>query len=150
MTAVAAPTSADVREPTWRRVGGLALVAGVPLAVFAAGILLPYYGNDLDALPLEELASGRHDPKELWPSSTWWGGLLRLAGILAWGLAPLFLVLTGLAAAATAVHAWVTGPRRHRSPARVAVLVVLAVACLWGSTWFLGPEAGALWTWTMD
>ena len=36
--------------------------------------VLPYYVNDLDQFPLEEVASGAHDPKDLWPYEA--GGVL--------------------------------------------------------------------------
>jgi hypothetical protein len=58
----------------------LGVVVGIVLA-FVAGVVLPYYVNDLDRLPLAEVAGGRHDPKELWPETAGrWGHLLHSVG----------------------------------------------------------------------
>lgn len=48
-------------------VGVLVTAATAATAIFAVTIVLPYYVNDLDVLPLAEVAGGAHDPKELWP-----------------------------------------------------------------------------------
>ena len=150
MTALGTRPADPVRRLPWSRVAVLSLVPAVPVAAYAAGVLLPYYVNDLHELPLEEVAGGAHDPKDLWPSGTWWGPWLRLAGILVGGVAPAALFLTGLAALVYAVRGSLTGARRHRSPAMTACLVGLAVACLWAASAFLGPTAGALSRWSLD
>lgn len=150
MTALGTRPADPVRRLPWSRVAVLALVPAVPLAAYAAGVLLPYHVNDLDELPLEEVAGGAHDPKDLWPSGTWWGPWLRLAGILVGSSAPAALVLTGLAALVYAVRGSLSGGRRHRSAAMTACLLGLAVACLWSATWFLGPTPAALSAWILD
>ena len=150
MTAVAAPRTQAVRTLSWRRFGALVLVAAVPLAAYGGGVLLPYYANDLDALPLDEVAGGAYDPEDLWPGGTWWGPWLRLLGILVGTAAPAVLLLTGLAATVYAVRGALFSDRRRRGPAMVGALVALAVACWWGATWFFGPTAAALSVWVMD
>jgi hypothetical protein len=150
VTAVDAPRAEAVGRLSWRRFGALVLVAAVPLAAYGSGVLLPYYVNDLDALPLDDVAGGAYDPKDLWPSGTWWGPWLRLLGILVGSAAPSALLLTGLAATVYAVRGALFSARRRRAPVMVAALVALAVACWWGATWFLGPTAAALSAWVMD
>ena len=64
-----------------------ALVA-VTAAVFVGTIVVPYYVNNLDALPLVEVASGAHDPKDLWPQGAA-GATVQLTAFLAIALTPL-------------------------------------------------------------
>ena len=65
---------------------------------------MPYYVNGLHHLPLSEVASGLHDPKDLWPQGTI-GGPVQAAGYLSLGVAPLLLVFVGPISAAMAVRA---------------------------------------------
>ena len=148
MTALGTRPADPVRRLPWSRVAVLALVPALPVAAYAAGVLLPYYVNDLDELPLDEL--GAHDPKDLWPGDSWWGTWLRLIGILVGGLAPAALVLTGMAAVVYAVRGSLTGGRRERSPAMAVCLVGLAAVCLWSATLFSGPTTAALSRWVLD
>ena len=150
MTTLEAQRDHDVRTLPWRRVAVLVLVPAVPLVAYAAGVLLSYFVNDLDALPLDEVASGRHDPKDLWPSGTWWGPWVRLAGLLVGGGAPVALLVTAVGATVYALRGSLFSEPRRRSPAMVAALVGLAVVSAWAFTWFLGPTAAALATWSLD
>ena len=59
----------------------LVLVCGAAYGLF---YVVPYYVNDLDQLPLSEVASGAHDPKDLWPYQG--GGVLSVI----WGFGALF------------------------------------------------------------
>ena len=43
------------------------------LATYGFGVLLPYFVNGLHHLPLVEVASGAHDPKDMWPNTAGWG-----------------------------------------------------------------------------
>ena len=129
----------------WRVVLVLTLAAVLVVLPYFIGVLLPYYVNDLDDLPLAEVASGAHDPKDLWPQGIV-GGLVQLGGFFALALTPMGLVLVGLASAVTAGLAVV----RRKSPAVVLALVLLAIACGWALAWFLGPTAGALASWRLD
>lgn len=150
MTTVGTQRDDAVRVLPWRRLAVLLLVPAVPLAAYAAGVLLPYYVNDLDALSLQEVAGGRHDPKDLWPSGAWWGPWLRLAGLLSAAGAPIALLLTAAVAAVYALRGSLVSVPRGRSPAMVAALVGVAVVSAWGFTWFLGPTAAALAGWSLD
>lgn len=76
------------QEPGGVLVGGVAWGAALTVAVlvclaYACGIVVPYYVNDLDALTLAEVSSGAHDPKDLWPATTGYGGWLIMAGVFA-------------------------------------------------------------------
>ena len=135
---------------TWRPVVVLALWLGLSVSPFLAGVLIPYYVNDLDALPLAELASGAHDPKDLWPQGTV-GGYLQLAGFLSLSVTPIGLLVVGAFSGTAAVQEFVTLPGHLRAPRPVAlafVVVVLAVLAL--LSWFATPTASALTTWRLD
>jgi hypothetical protein len=138
-------TTAVRLTDAWRPVLVLSLAAVIVVLPYAVGVLLPYYVNDLDQLPLSEVASGRHDPKDLWPQGPI-GGLVQLSGFLALALTPMGLVLVGLASAAVACLAVV----RRKSPAVVLAYVLLTTACVAALAWFTGPTAAALATWRLD
>jgi hypothetical protein len=69
----------------------VALTAALALAVF---VVLPFYANGLQHLPLEEVSGGAHDPKDLWPvtGGSALAGLFRLAGMLTLVTAPFVAV----------------------------------------------------------
>ncbi|MEJ5887382.1 hypothetical protein WDZ16_02800 [Pseudokineococcus marinus] len=114
-------------------------------AALAASVLVPYFVNDLHELPLAEVASGAHDPKDMWPPGAA-GGLLQLAGLLA-----VVAVLPGAAiGAALSVAVVLTHARRTRSLRGVAVgvvLLLLSAALLAG---YASPLGAALATWRLD
>ena len=130
----------------WRLVGWLTAAAVLGTLPYLIGVLLPYYVNGLHHLPLEEVASGRHDPKDLWPQG-FVGGLAQLAGFFSLILTPLTLAFIGLASAALGIAALVTGAIRRTA---AAAMIVLTVACALGFAWFLGDTGAALTTWRMD
>jgi hypothetical protein len=135
----------------WRwvaaHVGGL-LACVVPYLV---GVLLPYRVNGLHRLPLDELASGRHDPKLLWPSPTGCGGLVDLLGVLGLVTAPMGLVGGAVAGVLVLGRAVLSGRSRlRRAPGMVLATVAVAAACAAGLGWFVGETSAALVTWRMD
>jgi hypothetical protein len=123
----------------------LGVVVGIVLA-FVAGVVLPYYVNDLDRLPLAEVVSGRHDPKELWPETAGpWGHLLHGVGAYAVTLGHLTLIFAAGGSLAGLALLW----RQLSTAARRALVTVLAVA----GTAFVVMASGwgqALATWTLD
>ena len=140
--APAPPAVAPARPRRWLA----AYCGGVLAAVlpYGAGVLLPYYVNGLHRLPLAEVASGRHDPKDLWPSSgQGCGGLLDAAGLLSLAWTPLALVAL---VALGPVAAWST---RHR-PWLAACFVALAAGCVAALGWLMGPTSAALAAWRLD
>jgi hypothetical protein len=142
-------TTTEARPRTdrdWRLVGWLTAVALLGALPYLAGVLLPYFVNGLHHLPLEEVASGRHDPKDLWPQG-FVGGLAQLAGFLSLALTPLALGFIGLASAAAGIAGLVTGEIRRTA---VAAMLVLTVACALGVAWFFWDTSAALTTWRMD
>ena len=144
MTTVAAP----VRESrAWSRVLWLAVAAVLVVAPYLAGVVLPYFVNDLHQLPLSEVASGRHDPKDLWPQG-FVGGLIQLGGYLSIGATPVGLIFVGAGSGALAVRGLLRG--RRSSLAAVLCLALLCLACAVGLAWFLGPTSAALATWRAD
>ncbi|WP_346622416.1 hypothetical protein [Blastococcus montanus] len=140
----------DAPPRSWRSVVVLAACVVVAVAPYLAGVLIPYYVNDLDALPLAEVASGAHDPKDLWPQGTL-GGLAQLGGLLSLSLTPIVLLAVGGISAAAAVQEWHTLPVARRAPRPVAVAcVVVTLVCVALLAWFFTPTASALMTWRMD
>jgi hypothetical protein len=121
------------------------LLVGAVLGGYAVGMLVPYFVNDLHRLPLAEVASGRHDPKDLWPTTSPAAGLVQLSGIYSALLGPLLLPLAVLALGPLLVRRWSATSRGTR------VLAVVALA--WPVLGSLGmwSEAGrALLFWRLD
>ena len=139
-----------IRRPrTWRSVGVLAAWAVFCAAPYLAGVLIPYYVNDLDALPLAEVAGGGHDPKDLWPQGTV-GGLVQLAGYLSLVWTPIGLLAVGGISATAAVQELLF-PTTRRASRPVAVgLLLLTLAVVALLSWFATPTAAALMTWRLD
>lgn len=145
-TEVLAPASAR-RSGDSQGVRDVAWVLGAVLLVVVAqavSVVLPYVVNDLHRLPLDEVSSGLHDPKDLWPQG-WAGGAAQLAGMLSWPL----MVLGGLAGG---TWAGARGPRAGRDGERrtarlAAVTVVVCVAAL---GYVSSPFGTALLAWRMD
>jgi hypothetical protein len=143
VTTTAAPPKTD---RGWRLVGFLTAMAVLITVPYLIGVLLPYYVNGLHELPLAEVASGRHDPKDLWPQG-FVGGLVQLGGFFGLALTPIGLVFVGGTSAALGIAGLVTGELRRTA---AAALIVLTVACALGLAWFLGDTAAAITTWRMD
>ena len=120
----------------------VALTAALALAVF---ILLPFYANGLHHLPLDEVAGGAHDPKDLWPvaGGSAFAGLFRLCGMLTLVTAPFVAVGCALYGG---YAVW-----RHRADRSRwlpdALTVALGVGVL---GWLATPTARAIGTWFMD
>jgi uncharacterized membrane protein YuzA (DUF378 family) len=119
----------------------LAVVALLACFGYAAGVVLPYFVNDLDRLPLEEWSNGRYDPKDLWPNTVPGGIWLRAVGFFSLALTPLALVAVAGAS--------IFGVVRSSNGARVAYAAI-TLACVVTLLWFASPLAGALATWMVD
>lgn len=124
----------------------LPLLTGVFLLLgFGSFLVLPYLVNDLQELSLAELESGRHDPKDLWPSTGTGGYLFGAAAMLLLALGPLLAV----AAAGWSAVALVARRRvldiRTRAVLLGAVVVPVAFLVL-----FFSPFGSSLVAWTMD
>jgi hypothetical protein len=130
----------------WRQVRWLGALAVLVTAPYLVGVLLPYYVNGLHHLPLAEVASGLHDPKDLWPQR-FVGGLVQLSGFLSLALTPVGLVFVGGTSAALGIYGLLS---RGLPRAAAAALVILAVACGVGLAWFLGDTSQALTAWRLD
>jgi hypothetical protein len=130
-------------NPVGRGVLPLAAMLVVVLA-FLLAIVVPYVVNDLHTLPLDEVAGGGHDPKDLWPATTPLGPLVAMVAIGVLMTGP--VLAAGLAG--WAVADLVVGRRRGRGSLVPAVVtVLLAAAFLVG---YFSPLGRALGTWTMD
>ena len=109
-------------------------------------IVLPYYVNNLDEVPFEELAGGLHDPKDLWPRTTG-------AGEFVWGLGSLVTLAFGWfvtlgAGAWAAVMMW-----RERHVLRARGWVALGASVIGAAALFAGIHSAfgeALLRWWMD
>ena len=142
-TAAAVPTD----RWSWRFVAYLSGLLVLGVAPYLAGVLIPYYVNDLDSLPLAEVAGGGHDPKDLWPYGGL-GGLAQLAGFLSFAATPVTLVGVLVLASFGAVAEW-RAARRPGAPVAIASagVALLSLALL---SWFTTPTASALLTWRLD
>jgi ABC-type Fe3+ transport system permease subunit len=131
----------------WRWIAVLATVVVAVLALYCVGVLLPYFVNGLDRLPLEEVASGAHHPEDLWPQNVWAGPV---------GVAGLFAVAFGLLVTLTAVGvgtAWLASLWRRPGPGRLSKSLTLlaVVAGSVAAVLFQVSETGAaLQAWRLD
>lgn len=119
-------------------------------AVWVSGLIVPYFVNDLHRLPLEEVASGRRDPKDLWPyasgSRPW--GVLRLA-LLAIAL-PLMPIL-GIGSAVIGAGILLVPNRRERLTTSARNLTAAAILLGLGMAFLsLSPCGWALTAWALD
>ncbi len=124
----------------------MAIAAAVFLVAYVLLVVLPYHVNDLDRLPLADVASGSHDPKDLWPTTIpYVGDWLHLGGVLSMMAAPMTLLVVALVCGFTSVQAvW------QRAWDVATVHTAVAVVCAVAGAWFLSPFARALATWQLD
>jgi hypothetical protein len=137
-----APTGVAAGRP--RAWPPLALALG-GAAAYAVFLVLPYFVNGLYRLPLDEVASGAHDPKDLWPNNTW------LAFVF--GLGQLGLLTCGpfVAMGAPVWAMFLLWRDRSRHGMRARVTLLLAVPVGFGSLAWLGtPFGSALIAWWLD
>ncbi len=131
----------------WYGAFSLYAIVGVLTAAYVAGFVVPYYVNDLDALPLAEVSTGLHDPKDLWPYVGGGAGwvLVRLAAMLSVLVVP--LAVLGLAGHGIwgAVSASTT-----RRRARWTVAVASGAVALGIVGWFVSPLGTAITLWALD
>lgn len=138
------PTRTAPRPAGGRTVALLAALAALAMAPYLAGVLVPYHVNDLDDLPLAELTSGAHDPKDLWPHGTL-GGLVQLGGLFSLVLTP-----TGLVAVLVGALRGLAFRAHRGTPAVTAGLALVALACLAGVALAFSPLGSALTAWRLD
>ncbi|KAB7739380.1 hypothetical protein GA707_20410 [Nostocoides sp. F2B08] len=119
-------------------------------AVWVSGLLVPYFVNDLHRLPLEEVAGGMHDPKDLWPyaSGSILGAVLRLALLtIALPLTPIL----GIGSAVFGTGLLLIPSRRQRLTASARTLTAAAVVLgLTMAAVSLSPFGYALTAWALD
>jgi hypothetical protein len=127
----------------WWRGGWPPLVAALTCAgAYAVFLVLPYYVNDLDRLPLVEVASGRHDPQDLWPHAQGGWVSFRVGGMVTFYLGPALALATLAWAAVRTRQGIAAGDLRRTAPALLAA--ALAVGTL---GWLFSPFGRALLTW---
>ena len=131
----------------WRPIALLAAAVLGTLAMYGVGVLLPYYVNDLHRLPLAEVASGAHDPKDLWPGGAL-GGFPQLAGFLSLALLPMAAFIGICAGATSLVFLW-RRVQPQRLPKSLAVITVMA-ASVAALAFLLTPTGEALAVWRLD
>ena len=107
--------------------------------------VLPYYVNHLDRFPLEEVAMGYHDPKDLWPRNTALGGLATLGGLLTMIGGP--MIVLGVL---TRVPYQLVARRRDLRVRGVVVLLLAATVAVMTMVWATSPFAEALMGWWLD
>jgi hypothetical protein len=140
----------SVRTPIeFRGSRGWVPLAGAALCVatYAVIFVLPYFVNGLDRFSLQQVASGAHDPKQLWPINGlgYVAFLWQLAGYATLAFAPLVATLAG----AWSLVTLCIDSHRLDVTGRVARLSTVALsAALLLTLW--SPFGLALKTWFMD
>ena len=141
-----APAVRHARWRHWWRSGWPPLLAALTCAAaYALFFVLPYYVNDLDRFPLEEVAMGYHDPKDLWPHAQGGWASFRLAGMTTFLLGPAVALATLAWAAVRTRQGIVAGDLRRTAPALLAA--ALAVGTI---GWLFSPFGRALMAWFLD
>lgn len=115
-------------------------------AAYAVFFALPYYMNDLDQFPLEEVAGGQHDPKDLWPfNRVRTGGVFMLGAYFTMALSP--FVAAG-AAMWAGLDIWHSAKVRDVRRMVLGILAVAFAGITWA--WLASPLGGALIGWMLD
>ena len=116
----------------------LAVVCG-----YGAGVLVPYFADDLHTLPLREVAGGAHDPGHLWPRGT---AFERLTGVGHLSLLGTWLVIP------SAVLAGQEALRAHRRGGRSSAVLLLTVLVLSAAVTLVhfSPFGAAVNAWFLD
>ena len=122
----------------------LVLAATVP-ASYGVSMLVPYYANDLDRFPLEEMPWGV-DYTELWPYDTAYSFPIGLAGIYAVAVAP--FVSVGIVV--WAGYWWSTRWRAATWSSLVATLLAVALSLCTMAWLMTSPLASTLVSWWLD
>ena len=137
------------RPPSWRAVVLLAAFTALVAAPYLVGVLLPFYANDLDEVPLTELAGGEHDPVALWPEGTA-GAWVQQAAFASLVITPLGL-MGGLVGAVAGLLAGLPGSGRRPMSVPVAGgLALVSLVCVAGLAFLLSPLGAAITSWRMD
>ncbi|QTE28100.1 hypothetical protein [Pengzhenrongella sicca] len=132
---------------SWRGISGLAAAVVVAISLYGIGVLVPYYVNGLHHLPLTEVASGAHDPKDLWPQAAW-SGLTQLAGLIGLALLPIVAASgVGFGGVSLALLWQRPGPQRVRKSLALLALMIGSLAAL---LFVLSDTGAALATWRLD
>ena len=138
----------EAQQEKWSRTGwgpwfALALAVGGVIS-YAVSMVLPYYVNDLDRFPLEDVPWGR-DYTEMWPYDTAYSLPVGLAGVYAVLCAPFVAGGVVVWAGFQLWSQWRTMTR----PAREITLLA-AVVSIGTLGWLFTPLASTLVTWWLD
>ena len=112
---------------------------------YAVVLVVPYYVNGMDQFPLEDVAIGYHDPKDLWPYDTGLAYFFEMGGLLIVRFGVL-AVLTALVWSVVLLVRYRTSLGSFRRGAlRLAVVVALATL-----VWRASTFGQALTRWWLD
>jgi hypothetical protein len=134
-----------VRGRWWRSGWPPLLLALACAGAYAVFFALPYYVNDLDRFPLEEVAMGYHDPKDLWPHAQGGWASFRLAGMATFFLGPALALATLAWAVVRTRQGIVAGDLLRTAPALVAAAIAVGTLA-----WLFSPFGRALMSWFLD
>ena len=135
-------TATRTKRPAAWPALALAVMCAAAWAIF---FVLPYYVNDLDRFSLTEVASGLHDPQDLWPYAD--GDLLSSTFALG---AMFTLAAAPLAGAASVIWACLNLWRDRAEPVRRDRIAASLLAVAFGTAaiaWLATPLGSALITW---
>lgn len=146
MSAVVAERTVD-RTASWRMPAIWLLAVALLALLWLAGVLVPYYVNDLDRLSADELTSGAWDPGQLWPATTGTvGQTVQAAGaFVGWPLMYVVHIGSALGSGYLLKQEWSGSSRGER--ALLAALATLSVAL---TGLLLSPFGISLSTWALD
>ena len=135
------------RSASWRMPAIWLSAVALLALLWIAGVLVPYYVNDLDRLSTDELTSGAWDPAQLWPATTGtFGQTVQAAGAFAgWPLMYVVYIASVLGSGYLLIQEWSGSGRTER--ALLATLAVLSVAL---TALLLSPFGISLSTWALD
>ena len=121
--AASAVSTQPAERVAWRHIAVLAAALLLSAATYGAGVLMPYYADELHRVPPQAVASGAHDSVGLWPDNV----LVYLAGMFGPLLLP-FVASAGAGLGALWLAVLWRRPASQRVLKSLALLVVLAAS----------------------
>ena len=140
------PAGPGTRTPLRHPMSWVAMALAVgSAAAFAVFYVFPYYVNDLNEFPLDEVAGGL--PTDPWPFSVegFVGHVFGLGAVLTMLFGP---AVAAIAAGWAGFNLWRSRGTHDPRRTRLGVVTLAVSAVTWA--WILSPQNQALFTWILD
>ena len=140
------PAGPGIRTPLRHPMSWVAMALAVgSAAAFAVFYVFPYYVNDLNEFPLDEVAGGM--PTDLWPFSVegFVGQLFGLGAVLTMVLGP---AVAAMAAGWAGFDLWRSRGTHDARRTRLGAVTLAVSAVTWAC--ILSPQGQALFSWMLD